>query len=92
MNKTELIKAIASKTGKSQGDVKMVIDSALNMVVSALTDSEDGRVSISDFGTLSVVNKPARRFHNIKTGTTDVSEAYSSVKFQPAQRLKDIIK
>lgn len=90
MNKTELIKKVSLETGFSQADVRKVLDASIGTVVNALAG--DKRVAIQDFGTFSVVTKPARRFHNVYSGETAVSDAHPAVKFQPSQVLKNAIK
>lgn len=91
MNKTELIKKVSLETGFSQADVRKVLDASIGTVVNALAGGDE-RVAIQDFGTFSVVTKPARRFHNVYSGETAVSDAHPAVKFQPSQVLKNAIK
>ena len=90
MNTTDLIKKVAEETGISQADVKRVIDSSIGAVASVLAGGNE-KVSITDFGTFSVVDKPARRFHNVYSGETAVSEPHSAIKFQPSMRLKNAV-
>lgn len=89
MNKNELIKKVAADTGKTQSEVKEIVDSAFAVISAKLGNGE--KVSISDFGTFSVVEKAARNFHNPNSGKVEISEAHNVIKFQPAALLKNAV-
>lgn len=67
MNKVELVKAVATKTGFTQKDIKAVMD-AMQDVVHATMKTEE--VKIMDGITLEAVYKEAHEGRNPKTGET----------------------
>lgn len=90
MNKTEMIKAIAGKTGFTQKDVTAVVDAMVDAVVETVKAGED--VKIAGFGTFSVTERAARTGRNPQTGETIQIEASKSPKFKAAKAFKDAIK
>lgn len=58
MNKTELIKVLAEKTGKSQKEANAFLDAFTETVTETL--SKGGKVALVGFGTFDVQDVPAR--------------------------------
>jgi DNA-binding protein HU-beta len=58
MNKTELIKAIADKTGKSQKETKAFLEAFTSTVEETM--SKGDKVTLIGFGTWDVQDVPAR--------------------------------
>ena len=93
MNKTELAKKLASKTGMTQGDAADVVD--------AIFSTEDGKgiiaveldagwkVSISGFGTFETRHRGARMGRNPATGAAIHIAAKNVAAFKAAKGLKD---
>jgi DNA-binding protein HU-beta len=80
MNKTQLIDAMAAKSGLSKADSKK----ALEAFVGATTDSLKGgeKVALVGFGSFSVAERSARTGRNPKTGEAIQIAAKKVVKFK----------
>lgn len=89
MNKTELVAAMAEKTGLSKKDA----ESALKAFIDTVTDElkADGKVQLVGFGTFEVAERPAREGRNPRTGETMKIAASKSPKFKAGKALKDMI-
>ena len=87
MNKTELVAAMAEKTGLSKKDA----ESALKTFIDTVTDElkADGKVQLVGFGTFEVAERPAREGRNPRTGETMKIAASKSPKFKAGKALKD---
>ena len=66
MNKTELTKALADKTGKSQKEAKAFLEAFESTVQETL--SKGGKITLIGFGTWDVQDVPARTGRNPRTG------------------------
>ncbi len=66
MNKSELIAAMAEKSGLSNADAKRALDGLTAAVSSALKSGDN--VALIGFGTFAVTHKPARTGRNPQTG------------------------
>ncbi len=65
MNKNELVRAIANKSGITLKDAALALDGVVGAITDALMDGE--KVQISGFGTFELKQKPAREGINPKT-------------------------
>jgi DNA-binding protein HU-beta len=88
MNKSELIKAVATATGLTQADANKAIDETLNTIHSAVKRGE--QVAITGFGTFVRKDRPARDGRNPRTGETVKIKARKSAAWRPAAALKDL--
>ncbi len=66
MNKTELIKKVAEKSGLTQADSKKALEATLATIKEAL--AADDSVALIGFGTFSTGIRPAREGKNPRTG------------------------
>ena len=66
MNRTELVAAIAEKTGVSQKDTKKILEAFLNVVQEELV--EGNKVQLIGFGTFETRKREARMGKNPLTG------------------------
>lgn len=66
MNKTELTKTIADKTGKSQKETKAFLEAFESTVKEML--AKGGKITLIGFGTWDVQDVPARTGRNPRTG------------------------
>lgn len=66
MNKAELIKAVADKTGKSQKEAKAFLEAFTEKVTETLKKGD--KLTLVGFGTFDVQNVPARTGRNPRTG------------------------
>ena len=86
MNKTELVSAIAEKSGLSKDQAT----TALNAFEAVVTDElkAGGSVALVGFGAFSVKTREARTGRNPKTGEEIPVTARRVVTFRPGQKLK----
>lgn len=89
MNKTELIAAVAAKTGLTKKDAEC----AINATVEAITDSlvKGDKVQVSGFGIFEVKAREARIGRNPRTKETIQIPATRLPAFKASKTLKDII-
>ncbi len=90
MNKTEVINAVAEKSGLSKVDAKKAVEAFVETVSSEL--KEGGKVALLGFGSFSVAEKSARKGVNPKTKQPIEIPARKSVKFKAGAELTEIIK
>ena len=89
MNKTELIAAVAEKTGLSKKDTEAVITAALDAISAALAEEE--KVQLVGFGAFEVKSRAARLGRNPKTKETIEIPASKVPVFKAGKALKDIV-
>ena len=89
MNKTELIAAIAEKSGLSKKDSEAAVVAAIAAITEALK-AED-MVQIVGFGAFEVKERPARKARNPKTGEEIQIGARRSPMFKPGKALKEAV-
>lgn len=80
MNKTELINAIAEKSGLSKADSKKALEGFIQTVTDEVKGG--GKVALVGFGTFSVTQKAARKGINPRTKATIEIPAKKTVKFK----------
>lgn len=87
MNKTELIDAIAKKTGET----KKITEETLNAFVQVVTETlkEGDKIQLVGFGTYEVRERAARKGHNPQTGAEIDIPASKVPAFKPGKALKD---
>jgi len=84
MTKTELIAAVAAKTGQKKTDVESAIGEIINQVVAS------DKTSIKGFGTFEWRTRPARSGRNPKTGEKiDIPES-TTLHFKPSAGLREL--
>lgn len=90
MNKTELVNAIAAKTGLSKKDS----DAALAATVEAITEAlkAGDKVALIGFGTFEVRERAARQGKNPATGAAIEIAACKAPAFKAGKALKDAVK
>ena len=85
MNRTELVAAVAEKTGMTKVDAKKAVDAALQAIEGALVANE--QVALLGFGTFAVVERPERQGVNPSTGEKITIAAKKAVKFKAGAAL-----
>ncbi len=80
MNKTQLIDAMAEKSGLNKADSKRALEAFIGATTDAL--KEDDRVALVGFGSFSVNERAARTGRNPKTGAAIQIPAKKVVKFK----------
>ena len=85
MNRTELINAIAEKTGMTKVASKAAMNACFESIKEQLNKGE--KVNLIGFGTFSVVERKARVARNPQTGKEVKVAAKKVAKFKPGTNL-----
>ena len=88
MNKSELVKAVASEADMTQADAGKAIDATIDVITGALKSNE--QVAITGFGTFVARHREAREGRNPATGAPVKIAAKTSATWKPAAALKDL--
>ena len=86
MNKSELIDAVASRSGMSKADAGKTIDAFFVVLTSAVKSGD--RVTWPGFGSFSTSQSAARTGRNPQTGEAVNIAASTRMKFTPSSALK----
>lgn len=86
MNKTELIKNIADKTGMSLPKAKVFVEQLLSHITQRLQQGKN--VRFTGFGTFSIVHKRSRLWRNPRTAKRLFLPSHRYPKFKPAKKLR----
>ena len=89
MNKTELIAAVAEKSGLSKKDAAAAVESVIAAVSDSLVKGE--KVQLVGFGTFEVRERAARVGKNPRDGSPLDIPASKSPVFKPGKALKDAV-
>lgn len=89
MNKSELVAAIAEKSGLTKADSKKALDGVIAAITDALKAGD--KVALVGFGTFCVAQKEARTGINPATKETIRIPAKKVAKFKAGAELTDAI-
>ena len=89
MNKTQLIDAVATKTGLKKKDAEAAVNAVNEAIVEALKAGD--KVQVIGFGTYEVKERAAREGRNPKTGETITIAASKAPVFSAGKALKDAV-
>ena len=89
MNKTELIAAVAAKTGITKKDAENLISVTFDTIAQELSQGE--KVQVSGFGSFEVKNREARVGRNPHTKQAIEIPASKVPAFKAAKALKDAV-
>jgi len=89
MNKSKLIKHIASTASLTQAQATAALNALESGVTKALASGED--VALIGFGTFSVKDRAARTGRNPKTGEEIQIAAAKAPSFKPGKALKEAV-
>ena len=89
MNKTELIAAVAQKTGLTKKDAERVIGATFETITASLVKGD--KVQVSGFGIFDVKKREARTGHNPRTKEAIEIPASKQPAFKASKTLKDLI-
>ena len=89
MNKTELIAAVAEKTGLTKKDAERVVNATFETVTASLAKGE--KVAVAGFGNFEVKTREARVGRNPRTKETIQIPATRLPAFKAAKALKDAV-
>ena len=89
MNKTELIAAVAEKTGQTKKDAERVVNATFESITASLAKGD--KVAVSGFGNFEVKAREARVGRNPRTKETIQIPATKLPAFKAAKALKDAV-
>lgn len=89
LSKTDLVAAIAEKTGKSKAETKLFLDATLETITDELARGND--ISLIGFANWKVAHKEARTGRNPSTGEAINIPAQKVVKITVGKALKDAV-
>lgn len=89
MNKSDLIAAVADAAEITKSTANKSIASFLDVVTAALAN--EGKVTLSGFGTFSIVERAARSGRNPRTGKRLTIPARNVVRFKTGKNLAESI-
>jgi len=87
MNKSELVEAVASRTGSSKVAAQQHLDAVLDSISDAIGKGDT--VQLVGFGSFGVADRAARTGRNPKTGEEIEIKASRTPKFSAGKALKD---
>lgn len=90
MNKTELISAIAEKTGLTKTQAKAALDATVEAISTALEKGD--KIALIGFGTFAVAEKAARTGMNPATKQKIEIPAKKVVRFKAGAELAEKVK
>ncbi|MCQ2229532.1 MAG: HU family DNA-binding protein [Bacteroidales bacterium] len=85
MNKTQLVDAIAAKSGLSKVDAKKAVDAFIDVTAETL---KNDKIQLVGFGTFSVSERAARTGRNPQTGAEIKIAAKKLIKFKAGADLE----
>jgi DNA-binding protein HU-beta len=84
---TELVSALAEKTGITKVQAKQVLDAHAEMLINEL--KQNGSVQLAGIGKLKLGQRAERQGRNPATGQAITIKASKTVKFSGGKRFKD---
>ncbi len=87
MNKTQLIEAVALKSGMKRKDAELAVNAVTETIVDAMKNGE--KVQLVGFGTFDVKTRDARTARNPKTGESIEVPASKHPAFSASKALKE---
>lgn len=89
MNRQELIRAMATKTGQTQKDTEASLIAFMDVVMESLAKNE--RIGLVGFGTFEVSERAEREGRNPQTGETIILKASKTPRFKVGKAFKDML-
>ena len=89
MNKSELIAAMAAKTGETKKDAEVALNAFVNVVTDALVKGD--KVQLVGFGYFEVRKRAARKGRNPQTKEEIKIPASKAPVFKAGKALKDLV-
>lgn len=89
MNRTDLIRAMATKTGQTQKDTEASVIAFMDVVMESLASGE--KVGLVGFGTFEVSERAEREGRNPQTGETIILKASRTPRFKAGKAFKDML-
>ena len=89
MNKSELIAAIAAKTGETKKNAEASINALIDVIAESLKDGE--KIQVVGFGSFEVRERAERKGRNPQTGKEMKIAAKKAPVFKAGKALKDAV-
>ena len=89
MNKSELIAAMAAKTGETKKDAEIALDAMIAAITASLKKGD--KVQLVGFGSFEVKKRAARKGRNPQTKEEIKISASKSPVFKPGKAFKDLV-
>lgn len=89
MNRQELIRAMATKTGQTQKDTEASLIAFMDVVMESLAKNE--RIGLVGFGTFEVSERAEREGINPQTKERILLPSSKSPKFKASKAFKDML-
>ena len=89
MNKSELIQALAEKSGIAPDRARYFVETMIDLMKKQL--EEDGRIEIRGFGSFEMHEHGGYKGRNPQTGESVEVKPKRTPFFKPGQELKDIV-
>jgi DNA-binding protein HU-beta len=90
MNKSDVVSAVAEKTGLSKKDAEGAVEAVIDIVTETLQKGDS--VAFTGFGTFQVSRRAARDGVNPATGEKIKIPAVTVPKFKAGKSLKDAVR
>ncbi len=89
MNKSDLVAAIAAKSGLKKNEAEKALKAVTDVIAEELANG--GKIQLVGFGTFDVAERSAREGRNPQTGETMKIAASKAPRFKAGKALKDIV-
>ena len=89
MNKSELIAAVAAKTGETKKNAEASINAMIDVIVETLASGD--KIQFVGFGSFEVRERAARKGRNPQTGKEMKIAAKKAPVFKAGKALKDLV-
>lgn len=89
MTKSEMMSALAERTGVSKAEAEKVYNATFDMFKEELAKGE--KVSVAGFGVFNISKRAAREGRNPRTGETVKIAARNAVVFKAGTALKEVV-
>ncbi len=89
MNKSELIAAMAAKTGETKKDAEIALDAMIAAITASLKRGD--KVQLVGFGSFEVKKRAARKGRNPQTKEEIKIPASKAPVFKAGKALKDVV-
>lgn len=89
MNRTDLIRAMATKTGQTQKDTEASLIAFMDVVMESLASGE--KVGLVGFGTFEVSERAEREGRNPQTKERILLPSSKAPKFKAGKAFKDML-
>lgn len=89
MNRQELVKAVADKSGQSQSAVGEMLNALISTVQDTVAAGD--KIALVGFGTFESTKRAERKGRNPSTGAEITIAAATLPKFSPGKAFKDVV-